>query len=193
MENMLAIFHALFWIGLGACGAVEAILGRFSLGPKDRRDRRSLLVLGVVQAAGILIVALTTASAPERFCRLLLDGIGNALGGLVAATGIVLRWQAKRTLGRFFTARVVIFPDHELIQRGLYRYIRHPGYLGILLFLLGWPLLVGQWWGLGVLWLPALLAYLYRIRIEEAALSEAFGALYRDYARRTARLVPFLY
>jgi len=193
MANGLAVFHALFWISLGACGVAEVVLGRLPLGPRDRRDRRSLLVLGVVQTVGILAVALTTASAPERTCRLLLDGVGNALSGLVTTAGIVIRWHAKRTLGRFFTAHVTILPDHELIQRGLYRYIRHPGYLGILLFFLGWPLLVGNWVGLFALWLPALLAYLYRIRVEEAALSEAFGALYRDYERRTARLIPFLY
>lgn len=191
--EMSSVFHALFWISLGACGVAEIVLGRLPLGPKDRRDRHSLLWLGIVQAIGILSVALTTASAPETFCHLLWNGIGNVLGGLLAATGIFIRWQAKRTLGRFFTARVTILSDHQLIQRGLYRYIRHPGYLGILLFFLGWPLLVGHRVGILMLWVPALIAYLYRIRVEEAALSEAFGARYQEYQRRTARLLPFLW
>lgn len=191
--NVNAFFHLWFWISLAACGVIELAVGRLPLGPKSRRDRHSLFWLGIVQAAGIPFVAITTASAPEAFCRLLLDGAGNAFGGVLAAAGILIRWRAKRTLGRFFTARVAILPNHRLIQHGLYRYVRHPGYLGILLFFLGWPLLVGHLLALPFFWLPTLVAYLYRIKVEEEALREAFGALYRDYERRTARLLPFLW
>ena len=190
---MSPFFHIWFWISLAACGVLEFVVARLPVGPKSPRDRRSLLWLGIVQAVGIPFVAITTASAPEVFCRPLLDGVGNALGGIVAAVGILLRWRAKRTLGSFFTARVAILPDHRLIQHGLYRHVRHPGYLGILLFFLGWPLLVGHLLALPLFWLPTLVAYLYRIKVEEEALREAFGDLYRDYARRTARLLPFLW
>ncbi|MCS6816668.1 MAG: isoprenylcysteine carboxylmethyltransferase family protein [Blastocatellia bacterium] len=190
---MTPIFQFWFWTSLVACGVMELLVSRLPLGPRSQRDRHSLLWLGIVQAVGIPFVALTTASAPEIFCRLLFDGVGNVLGGIIAATGIFIRWRAKRTLGRFFTARVAILPEHRLVEHGPYRYVRHPGYLGILLFFLGWPLVVGHVLAIPLVWLPTLAVYLYRIKVEEDALREAFGALYRDYERRTARLLPFLW
>jgi len=190
---MSPFFHIWFWISLAACGVLEFVVARLPVGPKSPRDRRSLLWLGIVQATGIPLVAITTASAPDAFCRLLWDGVGNALGGIAAAVGLLIRWWAKRTLGRFFTARVAVLPDHQLVQRGPYRYLRHPGYLGILLFFLGWPIVVGHLLALPLFWLPTLAAYLHRIKVEEDALRDAFGALYCEYARRTARLLPYVW
>lgn len=192
-EGLPGGFRFAFWAILGVYGVAELVITRLPMGPPDPRDRRSLFGLVLVQAIGIPFVAVTTAISTDRFCHLLLNGAGNILGGMLAIAGIGLRLQAKRTLGRFFMARVAILPDHQVIQQGVYRYVRHPGYLGVLLFFLGWPLLVGHTMSLLVLWLPALAAYLYRMHVEERALVEAFGETYRQYQRRTARLLPFLW
>ena len=80
----------------------------------------------------------------------------------------------------------------ELVTGGLYRVIRHPSYLGLLLGLFGWALVFRSAIGVlvSLLLLPPLVA---RMNAEEALLESEFGERYADYRRRTWRLVPFLY
>jgi len=80
----------------------------------------------------------------------------------------------------------------ELVTDGLYRVIRHPSYLGLLLGLNGWALLFRSAIGVlvSLLFFPLLLA---RMNSEEALLESEFGEQYADYRRRTSRLVPFVY
>jgi len=97
------------------------------------------------------------------------------------------------TLGKAFSANVAIQKEQKLKRSGLYQFLRHPSYSGLLLILLAVGLDSRNWAGLLVLIVPATAALLYRIHIEEAALSEAFGKQYTDYGKATWRLVPGLY
>jgi protein-S-isoprenylcysteine O-methyltransferase len=71
--------------------------------------------------------------------------------------------------------------------------VRHPSYTGAMAAFLGWGICIGNWASLAALLLPTLLVFLRRIHVEEAALTAAFGDQYRDYMRRTKRLIPALY
>lgn len=114
-------------------------------------------------------------------------------GFIVMGVGITLRFVAIAQLGRFHMPNVAVLPDHEVMQRGLYRHIRHPSYLGALIAFTGFGLALGN--GLSTLVLVALslAAYLYRIHEEEAALNAALGARYAEYCGRTKRLIPGIY
>jgi protein-S-isoprenylcysteine O-methyltransferase len=79
------------------------------------------------------------------------------------------------------------------VQEGLYRWVRHPSYLGALIAFLGFALALGNWWSVAVFALVTPAAYLFRIREEDAALAAALGEPYRDYCRRTKRLIPGVY
>lgn len=79
----------------------------------------------------------------------------------------------------------------ELVQTGLYRYIRHPQYTGFFLFLIGsvvnWPTLIT------LLMLPALLWVYYRLTVlEEADALARYGERYRAYQRVSGRFLPRL-
>jgi len=114
--------------------------------------------------------------------------------GLVfLCTGMVIRFSAMRTLGRFFTSVVTVHSDHQIISTGLYKYMRHPSYTGALLAHLGLGLAFGSWISLSLSVLPFLVAAWYRIRVEEEALVNSFGADYSRYAARTARLIPKIF
>jgi protein-S-isoprenylcysteine O-methyltransferase Ste14 len=115
------------------------------------------------------------------------------LGLLVLLSGIGLRWTAIHTLGKFFTGRVVIKKDHHLGRRGVYRYLRHPAYTGALIAHLGLGLSFANWLSLLLSVLPYVVAALYRVRVEEQALTEAFGEDYLVYAKETKRLIPGVY
>ena len=95
-------------------------------------------------------------------------------------------------LGRRFSGLVAIQPGHRLVTTGLYGIIRHPSYLGLFVFMLGWGLAFRSGVGviIAVLMLFVLLA---RIRAEERLLRETFGAEYDAYRARTWRLLPYVY
>jgi protein-S-isoprenylcysteine O-methyltransferase Ste14 len=119
----------------------------------------------------------------------------TAVGSGVALVllGSAIRLAAIRTLGAAFTASVRVEADHRLVQHGLYRWIRHPSYVGALLALLGVPVLFAAWWATALTFLTMSFAYARRIRLEEGALLARHGAAYRDYCARTALLIPGLW
>jgi protein-S-isoprenylcysteine O-methyltransferase Ste14 len=114
-----------------------------------------------------------------------------ALGILIL--GLVIRAAAIVTLGKAFSANVVMHVGQRLQRSGLYRLVRHPSYLGLELIFLAYALHTRTWACFAVVLVPPTLAVLYRIHVEEAALRLAFGADYEDYIRSTKRLIPGVY
>lgn len=113
------------------------------------------------------------------------------LGLLIAVAGQGLRVWAVRQLGSSFTYTVHATPDQEVIDTGPYRLIRHPGYTGGFLVVLGMTFSLTNWLApLTTVFAAAGLAV--RIRVEEQALTETLGKPYGHYARRTKRVVPFI-
>jgi len=112
---------------------------------------------------------------------------------LLLVGGLVIRWIAILTLGRYFSTRVAIQQDHRLIQTGLFRLVRHPSYTGLLLLFIGMALSYGNWLSFAVIMVPFLAALLYRIRVEETSLIEVLGQDYLDYAQSTKCLLPGIF
>jgi protein-S-isoprenylcysteine O-methyltransferase len=156
-----------------------------------KQDRSTLLVVWLVimvsVAAGIHVAKHWPAAALPRHRSFMFAGVA------LFVTGLLLRWWAIITLGRFFTVDVAIEPDHELIERGPFRMVRHPSYTGVLLAFVGLALTLGNWAALLAILVPIGAAFIHRMNVEENALSGALGPQYTDYMRRTNRLVPFLY
>jgi protein-S-isoprenylcysteine O-methyltransferase len=115
------------------------------------------------------------------------------LGVAIVLAGAALRAWAILTLGRYFRREVTIEPDQRLVRRGPYRVLRHPSYAGILLSVAGLGLAFGSWVSAAVALLVMFAGMLPRIRVEERALGHAFGADYTDYARSTARVLPYVW
>jgi protein-S-isoprenylcysteine O-methyltransferase Ste14 len=112
---------------------------------------------------------------------------------LLMLTGIALRFASISQLGRFHTSTLVVLPGQTVVVRGLYRWIRHPSYLGILIILAGFGLTLGSWTGVLILFGFSIPAYAFRIQQEEKMLVAYFGQIYREYQARTARLIPLIY
>ena len=107
--------------------------------------------------------------------------------------GISVRWLAIHTLWEYFTGKVSILEGQRLVKAGLYRHLRHPAYAGALLAKLGLGLAFDNWISVVLIFFPILLAALYRMRVEEEVLREAFGSEYADYSASTKRLIPGIY
>jgi protein-S-isoprenylcysteine O-methyltransferase Ste14 len=117
----------------------------------------------------------------------------NYFGLAVIVIGMLIRLMAIKQLGRFFTVDVTIRKDHQLMQSGFYKYLRHPSYTGSILSFIGFGLSWNNWLGLVVVFVPIVLVFIYRINIEEKVLTQQFGPLYSDYMSRSKRLLPFVY
>ena len=122
-----------------------------------------------------------------------LPNVIGSLGLLLLVAGITVRWAAVYTLGKYFTGTVVIKIDHQLIRTGLYKHLRHPAYTGTLLAHLGLGLSFSNWFSLGISSIPFFVVALYRMRVEERALADAFGDEYAAYAKTARRLIPRVY
>jgi protein-S-isoprenylcysteine O-methyltransferase len=165
-------------------------LHRRSSSSTRRVDHGSLRILWLVILSACGLGVVVAAYAPKAQFS---SWVAHDLAISLFAAGLAIRWYAIIYLGRFFTVDVAIAADHRLIDTGPYRYIRHPSYTGSLIAFLRLALSMGNPLSAMVLYVPTTLAFLWRIRIEEAALRSALGESYDQYSRRTKRLIPALY
>ena len=156
-----------------------------------KQDRSSLgmiwLVIAVSVTAGVFVTQKFPAAGLSH------GQMFAAAGAVLFIGGLILRWWAIITFGRFFTVDVTIEKDHELVERGPFRFIRHPSYTGVLVAFVGFALSLRNWAALLVILLPIGAAFIHRMNVEEDALAQALGSRYADYMKRTKRLVPFVY
>jgi protein-S-isoprenylcysteine O-methyltransferase Ste14 len=113
-------------------------------------------------------------------------------GLFLFVVGSILRLAAVFELGHRFSGLVAIQPDHQLKTDGLYRYIRHPSYTGLLGSMIGYVFIFRSVIGL-VLCALLFLLLVSRMNDEERFLEAHFGDEYPNYRLRTRRLVPFVY
>ena len=108
------------------------------------------------------------------------------------AAGAALRIWPMLELGRRFVSVVALQEGHRLHTSGAYAAVRHPSYLGILLMDLGFAGVFRS--AVALLLLPVVFWMFHRrMDVEEAFLVEQFGGEYRDYVKRTSRLLPGVY
>ncbi|WP_018291208.1 isoprenylcysteine carboxylmethyltransferase family protein [Verrucomicrobium sp. 3C] len=168
-----------------------SLFSRGNLSPGEREDRGNRWVVLAFGLIGVLDGFLPALC--DRWNFWVVDGEGVRWVGVVLYVGGgALRIWPVFVLGRRFSGLVAIQPEHKLVTSGPYRYLRHPSYLGLLVYVLGWGLAFRSWAGvvLAGLLLPPLLA---RIAAEERLLRSKFGAEYDAYRSRTARMIPGIY
>jgi protein-S-isoprenylcysteine O-methyltransferase Ste14 len=116
-----------------------------------------------------------------------------AVGSVLIIIGLIIRITSIMTLKKQFTYMVSKIENHELIEKGLYKSIRHPGYLGQLIIFTGTSTLLSNWLSVLLMIIPVFLGYYYRIIVEEKFMINQMGQKYIDYQKRTKRLIPKIY
>jgi len=115
-----------------------------------------------------------------------LVGIALALAGFA-----LLQW-AQVTLGKSWSDTPRMMKEQTLITSGPYQFIRHPIYTAFVL-ILGSALLISANWLIGLAWLGmTVLEVASRVGFEESLMLEYFGDQYREYMKKTGRLLPRL-
>jgi methyltransferase len=109
---------------------------------------------------------------------------------LLTAIGQSLRYAAIQALGRRWSVRILTLPNTPPVKNGIYKYIRHPNYAGVILEILAVPLLHSAYLT-SALWSTAnALLLAIRIRREERALMENTSTL--DYPMDVPPFIPAL-
>jgi protein-S-isoprenylcysteine O-methyltransferase Ste14 len=171
--------------------ALVALFAGGNLSSGVREDRGNRWVIAAFAVLGLLDGYLPAYTDRIGFWTIDSDAI-RWFGVAIFAIGGALRLWPVFVLGRRFSGLVAIQPGHTLVTTGIYRVIRHPSYLGLLLTALGWALAFRS--GVGLLLLALLIPpLLVRIRSEERLLDAQFGDEYRDYCRQTSRVLPGIY
>ncbi len=180
----LFLIIAIFWV------VSEIGLSRWRRS-KDSQidyDRSSLKILWIT-----ITISITLGFILKDTGFLLTDSdtaIIQHAGISMICLGLIVRWIAIIKLKKSFTVNVALANDQKLIQSGIYKYIRHPSYLGSLLSFLGLGIAFNNWITVIIIFIPILLSFLYRIQVEEKVLQKAYSQLYDNYVKTSWKLIP---
>jgi protein-S-isoprenylcysteine O-methyltransferase Ste14 len=181
------------YVGLGVLGVLIVLIPRLNV----QRFKKGAQVVGrglfhaVYVSMFLLTLLLPYADRrglltfPDREA---LRWAGLALSVLGAGVRVAGAWS----LGRQFSSYVTLQENHQLVQTGLYKRVRHPMYLGLLMSMAGLPLVFRSWLVIPI-WGLTLVFVLLRMGQEERLLAEHFGSEFESYRRRTWRLLPYVY
>jgi len=171
----------------------EILLNRFfrsSSHSKNNQDKGSIriiwITIGLANSIGIISALFFEIPVSKSI-------IMPYFGLSIVLSGMIFRFISIFTLGKFFTVDVTIQKNHQLIKDGVYRFIRHPSYLGSIISFIGFGLSLNNWISLFMISVPVTIAMLYRIKVEEKLLTEQFGSIYIEYVAKTYKLIPWLY
>jgi protein-S-isoprenylcysteine O-methyltransferase Ste14 len=180
--------------------AVSYLYGFFEVFMNFRQRSRSKLMTSGDKSSlwwlyGLITVgyALSFSIGTTKIGRINYWNAFFAIGMALVVAGFVIRIHSILTLNQYFTYSVAKVANHKIIETGLYKFIRHPGYLGQLIIFFGISTSISNWLSVLVMMIPVTLGYLYRINVEESFMLENLGEDYLNYQKRTKRIIPFIY
>jgi protein-S-isoprenylcysteine O-methyltransferase Ste14 len=194
MSNTL--FTILYFVGFLGGSAIRVVYTRRYKEFRRARDFETAQdrLLVSLPGFGMFVLPLVYALSPWLgFADYSLPGWAGGLGAALFAAALWLLWRSHADLGRNWSPILELRQEHTLVTEGVFRHVRHPMYAAHWLWGLAQPLLLWNWIaGLSML-VTMLPLYLVRVPREERMLLEQFGDAYRDYMRRTGRLIPRLW
>jgi protein-S-isoprenylcysteine O-methyltransferase Ste14 len=115
----------------------------------------------------------------------------SVIGDVLVAAGLGLAMLVV-IQNAYAASTVRVEADQTLVSGGVYKYVRHPMYVGGMIMMVGIPLALGSYWGL-LFVLPGMVALVFRILDEEEALSQELAG-YSEYAQQVRyRLMPYVW
>jgi len=158
-------------------------------GTKTKNDRKSLALFWVT-----IPLSLTVGFFMANYQEWNSWNSRIAIFGLaVFVVGIIIRWVSIIQLNKEFTVDVAIIKNHQLKTNGMYKYLRHPSYLGLLLICFGLAIAMNSILSFIVITITVSFAMNYRIKAEENILMKQFGKVYENYRLKTHKVIPKLY
>ena len=188
----LAVVAVGLAVGCQAMDSPEGVRGGKVKGEEGKLVRRQ----SVVRVAVILLMYGALIFLPfsdRRAIAVMIGGeVARWIGLVFFGLGSTLVFWSGLALGRLYSPEVTLQAGHRLITSGPYRHLRHPRYLGGIIYACGLSLLFRSWIGM-VGCVLALGFFWFRVRDEEALMCQEFGQEWEAYCQRSWRLIPFLY
>jgi len=150
----------------------------------DTRTSRIFDLAAATAIAGGLGASLTQPRTSIRRPKL-----AFSVGLILLVGSSLLSTAARQHLGKFHRDSLTVHQDHELIETGPYRRVRHPLYTATIGVFIGMGAVLGNWISVGLAALP-LTALIHRIKVEEKMLTKTLGERYTNYSERTDHLIP---
>jgi len=182
------------WLTLGLVGlyfgwllAEARITLREPKNEEAQHDRSSL----ELYFAARCVTVLATVLSPPWHGKSSIRWVLVAAGVTIMVVGVGFRLATIRQLAGTYSHRVRI-PFNGIIGGGMYRYLRHPAYAGMVLGNLGFVVAFASPIGMAALFGLLLPAVAYRILVEESLLLSTVQA-YREFAKTRKRLLPFIW
>jgi protein-S-isoprenylcysteine O-methyltransferase Ste14 len=160
---------------------------------KTKYDKGSTYFIGYSLSLSNLILLIVPILNNYGIGRIKSNIMFNIFGLFVMLVGISIRIISAKTLGMFYTRTLRKSENQRIIKEGIYKFIRHPGYLGDLLIFLGSCIAVSNIISTILITVLMLSSYIYRIMVEEKMLIDVFGESYKNYTKETKRLIPFIF
>jgi len=176
--------------------AFSLIEGRLRVGDEaksfesGKHDQRTTRILGFAYFVSVLL--LLTSWFLNYFKIGTLSSWVGWFGIVTALAGLSIRWWSNRVLGAFYTRTLKVVENQTIVQAGPYHFIRHPGYLGMILMWTGIATATTNWIVMLAVPIVTSSAYVYRIQNEEKMLLST-NINYAEYRSHTWRLIPFVY
>ena len=186
-ETFIIQLMLLIWIVSEIVGM--SIIPRLRRGRSviTRKDRGSSLI---IFATIFLAIIITNYFANYSIATL--PGWVFLIGVMLMILGIFLRQLSMIILGRFFSGAVGTQEGQVVVEKGPYKYVRHPSYTGALFILIGLGLAAQSGGAVVAMIILFSIAYGYRMYIEEKVLVNELGNDYIAYKKRTKRLIPYI-
>lgn len=186
IHSRLIIFVSALWIAFEISLVIRDRLQGKGTTDKDQGTRYINFIA--------ITVAMTASGILNGISRFWFPG-GRTLtvfwtGFAILLSGAFLRVWSIVVLGSSFRTTVEVSNNQQVVQRGPYKIIRHPSYSGLLLMCCGYGIADQNWLSLAIAIGLPLIALLYRIHVEEAALFSGIGPEYQEYQQHTKKLIP---
>jgi protein-S-isoprenylcysteine O-methyltransferase Ste14 len=185
-------FEYFLYYGVTALWLLEFVLFPSKFKASAYSEKRSFLLVMMAIVISILstvlLVRVNLFILPEPFLTL-----SSYFGLFLYTTGVVFRYVGTLTLGKYFTRDVEVSHDHELISTGLYKYLRHPLYLGLFFLGIGTSLVFGNYLTIitSILLMGGTLNH--RMALEEKAMEKIIGDKYVAWKKKRYRFFPYIY
>ncbi|MEM8999557.1 MAG: protein-S-isoprenylcysteine O-methyltransferase [Bacteroidota bacterium] len=193
MRLVFEISFMVFWISMFLIRYPYAQRNKTNIIKVNQKSTQEKGLLGFTALGMMLLPAFYVATPYLGFANYQLPDVLGIVGMVLLSPASILFYLSHRDLGRNWSASLEIREQHNLVSTGIYKYIRHPMYTAIWIWVFCQALLLQNYIAGLSGFISFGLLYFLRVGKEERMMEKVFGQKYVAYKEKTKRLMPKLF